>query len=166
MPIRTCSGRTLDVNNRQPLRIVRTLLEELGGSIAGRSDRRLGPRVQGRHRRRARFVGRCGSSKNSWSEAPTVVAYDPAIDGSGIDLPCRFAGSALEAAEADALLVLTEWPEFRYVDPWALAHRLREKVVVDGRNVLDIDALSAAGLRYRGVGRRRNTEPVVLAEVG
>lgn len=156
---------TLDVNNRQPLRIVRTLIEELGGSIAGA---RIG--VWG-----LAFKAGTDDVRDSLAvrivqelveRGAQVVAYDPAIEGSTLDLPCRFAGSALEAAEADALLVLTEWPEFREVEPWALAHRLGEKLVVDGRNVLDIDALSAAGVRYRGVGRRRNTEPVVLAEVG
>ncbi len=156
---------TLHVNNRQPLRIVRTLVEELGGSIDGA---RIG--VWG-----LAFKAGTDDVRDSLAlriveelaeQGADVVAYDPAIDGSSIDLPCAFAGSALEAAEADALLVLTEWPEFRAIDPWALAHRLRQKIVVDGRNVLDIDALSAAGIRYRGVGRRRNSESITLAEAG
>lgn len=59
----------------------------------------------------------------------------------------------MEAAHADALLVLTEWPEFRKIEPSALAASLRRRVVVDGRNMLDAQRLADAGLRYRGVGR-------------
>ncbi len=156
---------TLNVNNGQPLRIVRTLVEELGGSIEGARIGVWGLAFKAgtddvRDSLAIRIVAELAD------QGAEVIAYVPAIDGSAIDLPCSFAGSALEAAEADALLVLTEWPEFRAVDPWALAHRLRRKIVVDGRNVLDIDALSAAGLRYRGVGRRRTSESVELAEAG
>jgi UDPglucose 6-dehydrogenase len=62
--------------------------------------------------------------------------------------------SALEACEgADALAVLTEWPEFARVDPTAVASALRGASVVDGRNVLDIDAWKSAGFEYRGIGR-------------
>jgi UDPglucose 6-dehydrogenase len=61
--------------------------------------------------------------------------------------------SALEATDADALVVLTEWPEFARIDPLAYASNLRRRVVVDGRNVLDSSRVAAAGLTYRGVGR-------------
>ena len=62
--------------------------------------------------------------------------------------------SALEACEgADALAVLTEWPEFAQVDPTAVASTLRSASVVDGRNVLNIAAWKSAGFEYRGVGR-------------
>lgn len=62
--------------------------------------------------------------------------------------------SALKACEgADALTVLTEWPEYASVEPTVVASLLRNPVVVDGRNVLDRDAWKAAGFDYRGVGR-------------
>ena len=62
--------------------------------------------------------------------------------------------SALEACEgADALAVLTEWPEFARVDPTAVVSALRSAAVVDGRNVLNIEAWKLAGFEYRGVGR-------------
>ena len=62
--------------------------------------------------------------------------------------------SALEACEgADALAVLTEWPEFATVDPIAVSAKLCSACVVDGRNVLDIDVWKSAGFEYRGVGR-------------
>ena len=56
--------------------------------------------------------------------------------------------------EADLLLHLTEWPEFREVDLDALGATVRRKQVLDGRNVLDLDAWRAAGWTARGLGRR------------
>jgi UDPglucose 6-dehydrogenase len=92
------------------------------------------------------------------------VAYDPAISGARPEVRCALRGSALEAIEgADALLVLTEWAEFCEISPWAIAHHLRRGVVVDGRNLLEPDAMAAAGLRYRGVGRRPGLDDAFAA---
>jgi UDPglucose 6-dehydrogenase len=54
---------------------------------------------------------------------------------------------------ADALVVVTEWLEFRSPDFAALAKKLRAKVLVDGRNLYDPRAVRAAGLHYEGIGR-------------
>jgi len=57
------------------------------------------------------------------------------------------------ADDADALLLATEWPEYRSL-PWAdVARRMRSPLVVDGRNFLDRCALEDAGFRYVGFGR-------------
>jgi UDPglucose 6-dehydrogenase len=62
--------------------------------------------------------------------------------------------SALEACDgADALAVLTEWPQFTAVNPVDVAARLNNAVVVDGRNVLDPQQWKSSGFQYRGVGR-------------
>jgi UDPglucose 6-dehydrogenase len=55
---------------------------------------------------------------------------------------------------ADAVVLVTEWPEFRDLD-WAgeIKPRLKSPVVVDGRNFLDRKMLQAAGFTYEGVGR-------------
>jgi UDPglucose 6-dehydrogenase len=54
---------------------------------------------------------------------------------------------------ADALVVMTEWPEFRMPD-WAdVERRLRAKVVFDGRNIYDAAMLRSRGFRYHGIGR-------------
>ena len=59
-----------------------------------------------------------------------------------------------EAAEgADALVLVTEWKEFRSPDFARLAHDLRGKAVFDGRNIYDPEAVAAAGLSYEGIGR-------------
>ncbi len=62
---------------------------------------------------------------------------------------------ALDAARgADALVVVTEWGEFRALAPQALAKAMAGRVVVDLRNVFDPQALRDAGFEYTGVGRR------------
>jgi UDPglucose 6-dehydrogenase len=67
--------------------------------------------------------------------------------------------TALEAANCDVLLVLTEWPEFRSIPPQQYAALVRRKVVIDGRNVLDADRVVCSGLTYRGVGRPAASSP-------
>jgi UDPglucose 6-dehydrogenase len=60
-----------------------------------------------------------------------------------------------EAAErADAVLVLTEWQQYRNLDPVAFGKLVAGKRVLDGRNALDRDTWTAAGWTYRALGRR------------
>ena len=84
--------------------------------------------------------------------AKTIV-YDPAVHVAPLPAGSRLATSALEAAEADALVVLTEWPEFAQIDPLSVKARLRNPIVVDGRNVLDAARYRAEGFFYQGIGR-------------
>jgi UDPglucose 6-dehydrogenase len=84
--------------------------------------------------------------------AKTIV-YDPAVHVAPLPAGSRLAATALEAAEADALIVLTEWPEFAQIDPSLVRARLRGGIVIDGRNVLDADRYRAEGLFYQGIGR-------------
>jgi len=53
----------------------------------------------------------------------------------------------------DALVVLTDWPEFRTPDFEAIRSRLRQPVIFDGRNLYDPEGVSRAGLKYFAVGR-------------
>jgi UDPglucose 6-dehydrogenase len=87
----------------------------------------------------------------------TIRAFDPAgmeqarpLLPDGVVL-CRDAPTALD--HADALVVVTEWNEFRALSPERLAAVLRQRVVVDLRNVFDPAAMRAAGLRYCAIGR-------------
>ena len=95
----------------------------------------------------------------------TIVAYDPAVHVANLAKGGRLVQTALEAATCDILLVLTEWPEFRAIPPSRYATTIRRRVVIDGRNVLDVDRIVAAGLTYRGVGRpvTSNAQPLPLA---
>ena len=88
------------------------------------------------------------------SEGADVRAWDPVADGREHLHGVHIAASPLDALDgADAAVIVTEWPELREVD-WALAAaRMRTKVVVDGRNLLNAAALRAHGFAYEGVGR-------------
>lgn len=57
--------------------------------------------------------------------------------------------------EADALLLLTEWPEYEQIEPEWIRRQLHGDLILDARNLLDPGAVRKAGLRYRGIGRGR-----------
>jgi UDPglucose 6-dehydrogenase len=154
---------TLRVNEAQPRKIVGILEEELGelrdaqigvwglAFKAGTDDLRSSLAL--------RILDDLGM------RGARTVAYDPAIESADLPGRCTLARSAMEAAQADALLVLTEWPEFCDVDPNALAVSLKRRVVVDGRNVLDGERFARCGIRYRGVGRSMLPKRPVRAAV-
>jgi UDPglucose 6-dehydrogenase len=88
----------------------------------------------------------------------TVVAYDP-METARRNAKAQVRGlivvsTALEAiAGADVIALATEWPEFITL-PWArMARVVRQRLVVDGRNALDPDALVEAGFVYSSFGR-------------
>ena len=99
-----------------------------------------------------------------WGAGARVRAYDPAAMhaarnafGERADLVlCASAEEALEGA--DALVLVTEWKQFRSPDLAMLAERLGDRVVFDGRNVYDPAHLEDAGLAYYGIGRGRSVE--------
>ena len=65
---------------------------------------------------------------------------------------------------ADAVVLVTEWPEFRELDLAAVAESMRGSLLIDGRNFLDPEAVTAAGLTYEGVGRPSIGERRAAAE--
>jgi UDPglucose 6-dehydrogenase len=87
-----------------------------------------------------------------------VRAFDPkGMDQAKPALPSEviYCRDALDAAtEADALVLITEWNEFRALSPAQLATAMHGRIVVDLRNVYDPDAMCQAGFHYVGVGRR------------
>ena len=86
-----------------------------------------------------------------------LVLFDPeAMTGAKALLPAgpRYASDAIDAVtDADAMVVATEWNEFRALAPDRLRDLLRGDVVVYLRNVYDPAAMAAAGLRYSAIGR-------------
>jgi UDPglucose 6-dehydrogenase len=67
----------------------------------------------------------------------------------------RYARSPLDAADgADALVIVTEWQEFRSPDFDMLKSKLAQPLVFDGRNLYDPEVVRGAGLEYFGIGRR------------
>jgi UDPglucose 6-dehydrogenase len=91
------------------------------------------------------------------SEGAHVRVYDPVATERASELlgGAKVAGSAVEALDgADGAVLVTEWPEFRELD-WAgeVKDRMARPLVVDGRNFLDGELLTAAGYDYEGIGR-------------
>ena len=89
----------------------------------------------------------------------TVRAFDPkaventrGVFGDGVE----FTGEAYEALEgADALIVVTEWNEFRFPDFDRIKRSLRQPVVFDGRNVYEPESMAGQGFEYYSIGRPR-----------
>src|SRR4051795_7526205 len=86
----------------------------------------------------------------------SVSAYDPIAEEEARKLipGVEFAPGAHEVCQdADAVVLVTEWDEFRTLDFGAVASAMKGDLLIDGRNALDPDAVRAAGLVYEGVGR-------------
>jgi UDPglucose 6-dehydrogenase len=85
-----------------------------------------------------------------------VRAYDPAaMEGARVKLPAvEYTKDAYAvAAGADALVVVTEWNEFRHLDMARVKASMRRPVIVDGRNIYDPVVMRGHGFTYRGIGR-------------
>ncbi len=84
-----------------------------------------------------------------------VVAFDPAVPAEISQLPLVTVASdpLVAAKDADVLVVLTEWPEFKFVDFDQLADQMRGRIVIDGRNLLDRSILKRRNFEVIGIGR-------------
>ena len=88
------------------------------------------------------------------AEGADVTAWDPIAQIDGLLHGVEQVGSVEEALEgADAAVLVTEWRQLRDVDWAAVAGRMRRPLLIDGRNMLDPEAMRAAGFTYEGVGR-------------
>jgi len=146
------------VNETQKSRLVAKLTSRLGSDLA---RRRIGvwglafkPNTDDMREAPSRTI-----VASLVERGATVTAYDPvAIDEArkvfAAQPSVSFAGSPLEAADgADALVVITEWQEFRSPDFVDLKRRLKQPLIFDGRNLYDPELVRAAGLEYFGIGR-------------
>jgi UDPglucose 6-dehydrogenase len=90
------------------------------------------------------------------ADGAIVSAYDPVAEEQARRLVggISFAASPLDAVRgADAVVLVTEWKEFMQLDWKLIAEAMSGKLVIDGRNALDPDAVRTAGLLYEGIGR-------------
>ena len=95
-----------------------------------------------------------------WEAGGRVKAYDPVatkearrIYGEPDNLVlCESADQALEGS--DALIVITEWSEFRSPDFDSIRHALRQPVIFDGRNLYDPEVMRNLGFTYYSIGRQ------------
>jgi len=145
----------IEVNELQKRRVISKLQKHLG-SLVGKTVALLGlafkPDTDD-----MREASSLVLAARLQADGATVRAYDPIAEEEARRLMpgVEFAEDALDALDgADAVVLVTEWPEFRALDWGAARERMKGRLVVDGRNALDAGALAAAGFSYEGIGRR------------
>jgi UDPglucose 6-dehydrogenase len=144
----------IEVNELQKRRVIAKLQKHLG-SLVGKEIALLGLAFKPNTDDMREASSLVLSARLSAAGA-RVRAYDPVAEAEARKLirGVEFKPSTAEAVEgADAVVLVTEWPEFGELDFGAVAGAMRGRLVVDGRNFLDPAAVSAAGLTYEGVGR-------------
>ncbi|MCW8085108.1 UDP-glucose dehydrogenase family protein [Sabulicella glaciei] len=147
---------TIDINDRRKKAMADRVIAACGGSVAGKTVAVLG----------LTFKPETDDMRDAPSldilprlieAGATVRAFDPeGMSHARQILPegIHYAKGALDAAkDADALVVLTEWNEFRALAPQRLAEAMRGKVLVDLRNLYEPKLMREAGFEYSSVGR-------------
>lgn len=148
----TLLAAAVAANEQQRALVVSKVMQMVGGSLAGETlaawglsfkagtdDCRESPAID--------IIARLTAA------GATVRAYDPTVRGpmAGMEV-CDDAYGACDGAAA--LVVLTEWDEFRWLDYQKVARSMSSAHVFDARNLLDPDALRLAGFTYQSIGRR------------
>jgi len=149
----------IEVNELQKRRVIGKLQKHLG-SLVGRTICLLGlafkPNTDD-----MREASSLVLTARLQADGAKVRVYDPVAEHEARTLipGVHFASDALDAADgADAVVLVTEWEEFVALDWAQVAGRMAGKLVLDGRNALDVGAIRAAGLTYEGIGRGTLTQ--------
>ena len=153
------------VNNRQKHRMFDKVSEHFDGALSGKTFAIWGlsfkPNTDDMREASSRVL-----MESLWEAGAGVRAYDPEAmeetqhlypDQSQLTL-CESAAETLDGA--DALVIMTEWQEFRSPDFGHIKDRLAEPVIFDGRNLYDPALLATYGLDYYGIGRGKSIRTV------
>ena len=147
----------MDVNERQKLHLIPKIKTFFGGDIRGKHFAMWGlafkPNTDDIREAPALYV-----IDALLQAGATVSAFDPEamknvkdLLGNGI----AYAENQYEALDnADALIISTEWNEFRTPDFDKISARLKNKVIFDGRNLFDLEQVKSLGFHYESVGRK------------
>ncbi|MGH8849614.1 MAG: UDP-glucose dehydrogenase family protein [Casimicrobiaceae bacterium] len=146
------------VNHAQKSRLLEKIVARLGGDLAGRIFAIWGlafkPNTDDMREAPSRAI-----IAGLLERGAAVSAYDPvAIDQArrtfGETRGLTYAASPMAAvAGADALVVVTEWKEFRSPEFGEIKRQLKQPLLFDGRNLFDPAQVRAAGIEYFGIGR-------------
>lgn len=143
----------IQTNDEQYERIALKVVELCGGSVQGKTIASWGLTFKANtdDLRDSPAIAILSTLHNMGA---AIRAYDSAARGVEQYPWIQRCSSALEACDgADALAVLTEWPEFASISPVDVREKLLNPAVVDGRNILNPTDWKSAGFEYRGVGR-------------
>jgi UDPglucose 6-dehydrogenase len=147
---------SLQTNQRQSGRMVAKVRAAVGGSLVGKRIGLLGLTFKA-GTDDLRDSPALAVAAGLRAEGAELTGFDPGCPApvAGLTDGIAVADDAMAAAkDADAIVVLTEWPEFRALDWPALARVAANRTVVDTRNLLDPDVLRRAGFSWVGVGSR------------
>ena len=141
----------IEVNELQKRRVIGKLTELLG-SVRGRRIALLGlafkPNTDDTREAPA-FV----LAGRLLAEGADVVTWDPVARSDGLHGVEQVATVEEAARGADAVVLVTEWPQLADLDWASIGATMRTRVFVDGRNMLDPEAMRAAGFTYDAIGR-------------
>ncbi len=156
------------VNNERKIAMIARIERAAGGEVRGKTIACLGVTFK--------------PNTDDMRESPSLVilpmlmergarvrAYDPQgrVNAESLLPGVEWADGALDAAEdADLLVILTEWNEFRALNLKALKERMRGRVIVDLRNVMRPDDARAEGFIYAGIGRANTVTSAGTADLG
>ena len=144
----------MDINRDQRMLVIdklREALEELPGRVIGLLGLAFKPNTDD-----MRQAPSIDIAKVLLAAGAEVRAYDPAaVERARMLLPeVEYLKDAYQvAAGADAIVLVTEWNEFRQLDMARIKKLMRHPVVIDGRNIYDPSVLRKLGFTYRGIGR-------------
>jgi UDPglucose 6-dehydrogenase len=154
-----------DINERRKLQMADKIIAACGGSVAGKTVAVLGLTFK--------------PNTDDMRDAPSLRIL-PALQAAGARIRAFDPAGMAEAAKhlsdlewcddayqavagADALVVLTEWNEFRALDLERIKALLQAPVVVDLRNIYDPQSMAAAGFIYRSIGRPHTAAETTMA---
>lgn len=143
------------INRRRRERTVDLVREQAGGSLRGVRVCALGAAFKP-NSDDIRDAPALDVARMLQEEGAEVRVYDPeAMDNARRAYPdLHYASGALEAAtDADVVVLLTEWDQFRALDPDHVGRLVAARNIVDGRHALDQEAWRQAGWDYRALGR-------------
>ena len=150
----------MDVNEKQKLHLIPKISNFFNGDLKGRHFALWGlafkPNTDDIREAPALYI-----IESLLAQGATVTAFDPEAMPNVKQLmgeSIAFAENQYEALEgADALIIATEWNEFRTPDFLKIVRAMKRKAIFDGRNLFDVKSISELGFHYESIGRNFNS---------
>ncbi len=150
----------MSVNDKQKTKLIPQVKEYFGGDLKGKTIALWGLAFKP-YTDDIREAPALYNIKSLRRAGAKVVVFDPeAISNvkKEVGKKVKYASNLYEALEgADALMIMTEWPEFRTPDFNKIAASLKNKVIFDGRNLYEVDEMKELGFDYFSIGRETVT---------